>query len=142
MTSRKGLQNLPIRLAAGLYLLDSGLAKIGADEPAFRSMHKMASDAYGLVDQLDSQKFSKFFAMVELTLAVALLLPFVPDVVVGIGLTAFTSPLIGLYFRLPEMRQKGSIRPTPKGTSLAKNIWLMGIGINLALARHRTTEKP
>lgn len=134
------LHNFPARLAAGLYLLDSGLAKLSADQQAIESIHKMAGSAYGFVNQMDARKFSRCFTTGEILLATALLFPLVPDSVVGVGLTTFSATLFGLYFRIPGMRREGSLRPSPKGTTLAKNIWLLGIGISLTLTPYRVAR--
>lgn len=140
MGRHNSFHNYPARLAAGIYLLDSGMSKLSSDESALEHLHQMAADAYPFLDEFDSQKFSRYFALGEILLAACLLLPFFPDGLAGAGLTIFSSSLFGLYFRLPGMKHEGSIRPTPKGTSLAKNVWLLGIGISLALTSFRAAE--
>lgn len=140
MGRHNNFHNYPARLAAGIYLLDSGMGKLSSDANALEYLHQMATGAYPFLEEFDSQKFSRYFAIGEIMLAACLLIPFFPEGIVGIGLTIFSSSLFGLYFRLPEMRLAGSIRPTPKGTSLAKNVWLLGIGISLALTSYRTTK--
>ncbi len=57
-----------------------------------------------------------------------LLLPVVPA---GLALTAFSGGLIGLYLKTPGMRKEGSLRPTQPGVPLAKDAWLVGIGVGL-----------
>ncbi|MFD7834308.1 hypothetical protein [Streptomyces sp. NPDC059761] len=47
------------------------------------------------------------------------------------ALTVFTVGTLGLYLRTPGMRQEGSLRPTEQGIALAKDIWLLGIGVSL-----------
>jgi hypothetical protein len=51
--------------------------------------------------------------------------------VAGAALTAFSGGLIGLYLRTPGMRREGSLRPTQPGVPLAKDAWLVGIGLGL-----------
>jgi hypothetical protein len=63
----------------------------------------------------------------------ALLLPFVPPAWAGAALTAFSSGLVGLYLRIPGMHREGDLRPTQEGTPIAKDIWLVGIGLSLML---------
>jgi hypothetical protein len=58
-------------------------------------------------------------------------LPLVPSVVAGAALTGFALALLGLYLRTPGMREQGSLRPTPQGIPLAKDVWLAGIGASL-----------
>ncbi|WP_018335376.1 hypothetical protein [Actinomycetospora chiangmaiensis] len=67
-------------------------------------------------------------------LGAALLLPVVPNVVVGVGLLGFGGGLLGLYAATPGMRRPGSVFPTPDGIPLAKDAWLVAIGAALALA--------
>ena len=50
----------------------------------------------------------------------------------GLGaLTAFSGGLLGLYLRTPGMRKPGSLAPTEQGLAIAKDSWLLGIGIGL-----------
>ena len=48
---------------------------------------------------------------------------------VGAGLTAFSGALLGLYQRTPGLRQEGSLRPTDQGIPIAKDVWLLAIGL-------------
>ena len=57
----------------------------------------------------------------------------VGPVVAGAGLVGFSSGLLGLYWRLPGMRQPGSVLPSQDGTPLAKDVWMLGIGVGLVL---------
>ncbi len=70
----------------------------------------------------------------RVTAGSALLLPVVPPGLAGLILTGFSGGLLGLYLRIPGMRQEGSLRPTQQGTALAKDIWLLGIGVSLLLS--------
>ena len=54
-------------------------------------------------------------------------------ILAGLGLAGFSAGLLGLYLRIPGMRQNGSLRPTPQGTPLAKDAWLLGIGLSFVL---------
>src|SRR5208282_2794080 len=63
----------------------------------------------------------------------ALLLPIVPSAVAGAGLTAFSGGLLGLYARTPGMRKENSPFPTQQGIALAKDVWMMGIGLGLVI---------
>jgi hypothetical protein len=69
----------------------------------------------------------------EIALGTALVAPMVPPGVAGLGLTAFAGGLIGLYFKVPGMRQQESVRPTERGLALAKDSWLFSIGLALVL---------
>ena len=57
----------------------------------------------------------------------------VPSLAAGAALTAFAGGLVGLYLRTPGMREEGSLRPTQAGIGLAKDVWLLGIGLSLVL---------
>jgi hypothetical protein len=54
--------------------------------------------------------------------------------VAGALLTGFSGGLLGLYIKIPGMRQEGSLRPTRQGIPLAKDSWLLGIGVSLLLS--------
>jgi hypothetical protein len=62
-----------------------------------------------------------------------LLIPTVPAALAGVGLSAFSLGLLGLYLRTPGMRKEGSLAPTEQGLPLAKDVWLLGIGLSLVL---------
>ena len=51
----------------------------------------------------------------------------------GAGLTAFAAGLLGLYGRTPGMRKEGSPFPTQQGTALAKDVWMLGIGLGMVI---------
>ena len=69
----------------------------------------------------------------EIALGAALLIPFVPSALVGAALVGFSAGLVQLYLNTPGMRQADSIRPTPEGLGLAKDVWLLGAGMTLML---------
>jgi hypothetical protein len=55
----------------------------------------------------------------------------VPTAVAGAALTGFSGGLLGLYLRTPGMRKPGSLAPTQDGLAIAKDVWLLGIGVGL-----------
>ncbi|MBQ0825974.1 hypothetical protein [Streptomyces tagetis] len=117
------------RLATGAFILNSGLVKRKADEETAAQLHGMATMTYPFLGKLSPSAFVRLLSAGEITLGAALLLPVVPTVVAGAGLTAFSAGLLGLYLRTPGMRQEGSLRPTQQGTALAKDAWMFGIGL-------------
>ncbi len=135
------LHNLPVRLAVGAYLLDSGLGKLDVDEAALEHIHNMAVTAYPFLKEVEPAKFTKYFAKGEVLLAAMLLFPLVPDALAGFALTIFAGSLMRLYLRIPGMRHAGSLRATPKGAGLAKNIWILGIGLSLALTPYERSTR-
>ena len=119
----------PSRVVVGAFILSSGLSKRASDEQAAAQLQSFASGAYPLVKHRDARKFTKLLSWGEVTLGAALLLPLVPTGLAGVGLTAFSVGLLGLYLRTPGMRQPGSLRPTEQGLALATDGWLLGIGV-------------
>ena len=45
----------------------------------------------------------------------------------------FSGGLLGLYARTPGLRKQGSPFPTQQGIPLAKDAWLMSIGLGLVI---------
>ncbi|NRQ38133.1 hypothetical protein HII36_40835 [Nonomuraea sp. NN258] len=124
---------LPARVATGAYILNSGLSKAQADEGTAQFVHGMAAGTYPFLRDHDPRSFTKLVSKSEIALGAALLAPFVPTLLAGAALTAFGAGLIGLYLKTPGMRQEGSLRPTPEGIGISKDIWLVGIGLTLML---------
>ena len=123
-------RHLPQRVAAAAIILDSGIGKLSADEETAERLHGFASGTYPFLKKLKPAQFVRMLAVSEIALGTALLVPVVPA---GAGLTAFSSGLLGLYVRTPGMRKKGSPFPTQQGITLAKDVWLVGIGLGLVL---------
>lgn len=127
------LSHLPLRLATGAYILDSGLSKRNLEGEAAEGMHGMASGAIPALRDLGPRRFASLLSGGETALGAALLLPFVPSAVAGAALAAFGTGLMALYLRTPGMREPGSLRPTQQGQGIAKDVWLVGAGLTLAL---------
>ncbi|MCD9199220.1 hypothetical protein [Aeromicrobium wangtongii] len=125
------LSHAPLRATAGAFILNSGLTKWSADAEAAAGLHGFASGTYPAVKNVQPPTFVKALAAGEMALGAALLTPFISSRKVGLGLTAFSAGLLGLYAKTPGMRD--GIRPTQDGTGLAKDVWLLGIGTSLAL---------
>jgi len=122
-------------MAAGAFILNSGLNKLKAEKETHQRLHEMASGAYSVIDNLPPEQFGLGLGATEVALGSALLMPFVvSDGLAGLGLTSFASGLLGLYMKTPGMRQEGSVRPSSKGTALAKDSWLAGMGLTLMLS--------
>jgi hypothetical protein len=117
------------RLATGAFILNSGLGKLKADEATAQGLHGMACTAYPFLDKFEAERFTRLLACTEITVGGALLAPFVPTRLAGLLLTAFSAGLVGLYLRTPGMHEPGSPRPTQDGIALAKDTWMLGIGL-------------
>ena len=127
------IRDMPARVTAGAFILNSGLGKLSADEQAATGMHQMAAGAYPFLGTMKPQDFARLLGAGEVVVGSALLLPVVPSGL-GLLLTGFSGGLLGLYLKIPGMRQEGSLRPTQQGIPLAKDSWLLGIGVSLLLS--------
>jgi uncharacterized membrane protein YphA (DoxX/SURF4 family) len=124
---------MPERVVTGVFMIHSGWGKLRADEERAAGVHGMATGTFPQFGKVSPKVFAKALGAGEMGLGALLLAPNVPTVVAGSALTAFSGGLIGLYWRTPGMRQPGSIWPTPQGTALAKDSWLVGIGVGMML---------
>jgi hypothetical protein len=128
-------RHIPGRFATGAFILHSGLTKRNVDDAHAEALYGMTKGAYPFMPDLDPQTFVKILSTGEIALGTALLLPVVPSCLAGAGLSAFSAGLLGLYARTPGMRQEGSVWPTERGTAMAKDVWMLGIGLGLLLDR-------
>ena len=135
------LSEIAPRISAGAFILNSGLGKRGADAEAAAGMHGFATGTYPFLKSVPPQQFVQGLAAAEIGIGALLLTPFVPTFVAGAALTAFSGGLLGLYLKTPGMRKPGSLAPTEAGLSLAKDSWLVGIGIGL-MTRGLMERKP
>lgn len=127
------LSHLPIRLAAGAFFLNSGVSKLGMGAEQAAGMRQMGAAGVPLLHKVDDETFAKALPAGEIAIGSALLLPFVPSWLAGLGLTAFGAGLVNMYLRTPGMTQDDGIRPTEQGIGLAKDIAFLGIGATLVL---------
>lgn len=133
MVSRSLLRQLPARVAAGAFVLHSGLGKRNADQDTADQLHGWAASTYPVLGRIDARRFAKLLAAGEIATGAVLLAPFVPAAVAGVALSGFAGALLGLYAKTPGMRREGSIWPTEQGIGLAKDVWMLGIGLSLVL---------
>lgn len=126
------LTQVPLRLATGAYILNSGISKLGADEGTAQFLHGAAASTYpALFKDMEPTKFARLLAWSEIGVGAALLAPMVPATVAGAALTGFGSSLVGMYLRTPSMTLDDGIRPSQEGTAIAKDVWLVGAGLTL-----------
>jgi hypothetical protein len=125
------LRRAPLRIATGAYILNTGVTKLNADDDTAKSLHGMASNTYPIFSKVDPKVFIRALAVGEMAVGGALLLPIVPPVVAGAALAGFSGVLLNTYWRTPGMHHEGSVRPTPQGTAVSKDVWMMGIGVGL-----------
>ncbi|HYL50435.1 MAG TPA: hypothetical protein VEZ15_00550, partial [Acidimicrobiia bacterium] len=65
------LRRLPLRLAAGAYILNSGLSKWNADQATADQLHGFASTAYPQVKQLRPEQFARVLSISEIAVGAA-----------------------------------------------------------------------
>lgn len=127
------LRNLPVRLATGAFILNSGIGKLSAEEETAKGLHQMATGTYPFLGKLKPTDFTRLLAVGEIAVGSALLMPVVPTWLAGAGLAGFSGGLLGLYANTPGMRKEGSPFPTQQGIPLAKDTWMAGIALGLVL---------
>jgi uncharacterized membrane protein YphA (DoxX/SURF4 family) len=124
---------LPLRLATGAFLVNSGVTKWRGDLEEAKQVHAFAAGAYPELGDLPADRFLRLLATAEIALGAALLTPAVSSRLAGAGLTAFSGGLLGLYWRTPSLHEDGSPRPTKQGIAIAKDSWMFAIGLALLL---------
>lgn len=133
-------RDLPGRIATGGYILHSGLQKWKGDQARAVAVHQTAAAAFPVLKNVPPERFLRLLAAGEIAVGGALLAPVVPAAVAGAALTGFSGALVALYARTPAMRNPGSIWPSQAGTAVSKDVWMLGIGLDLlggALAERR-----
>src|SRR5690625_7237610 len=102
------LHRLPLRLASGAFILNSGYTKLSLDSDGAKGLQEMAVNAFPQLASLEAEDFGKYLAAGELTLGAALLTPFLPSRLVGLALTVFSGSLVWMYLRTrSEARRVG-----------------------------------
>lgn len=124
--------HIPLRVATGALILNAGVNKLKADDEAAEQSHGWASSVYPVFKNVKPKSFMKMLGFGEIGVGALLLLPTVPSAVAGTALTGFGAGLMGLYLKTPGMTEGDGIRPTAEGTSLSKDVWLVGAGLTLA----------
>lgn len=120
------------RLATGAFILNSGLGKRAADEGTAAGLQGFAAGTYPFLGKVPPKTFAKVLSTSEIVIGAALLTPFVPAAVAGAALTGLSAGLLGLYLRTPGMTKPGrSVAPTQEGLTIAKDVWMLGIGLGL-----------
>jgi hypothetical protein len=118
-------------VASGAYILHSGLAKWNGSEEQAKGVHALASGAYPILADVPPATFLKLLSAAEIGIGAALLTPFIGNRLAGAALTAFSGGLLGVYLRTPALHKEGSVWPTPAGTAVSKDVWMLGIGVGL-----------
>jgi hypothetical protein len=128
------LWHVPVRLATGAIIVDQGLQKLGADEDTAKWLHGQAVQAFPRFADMDPKDFVQLLSASEIALGAALLgIGFIPSSLAGLGLSAFGGSLTRLYLTAPGTRREGSVAPSQQGIGLAKDSWMLAIGVALVL---------
>ena len=125
--------HIPVRLATGAYILNSGLSKRQVDEDTAHGLHGFATTAYPEFKNTAPDKFVSMLSTGEIAVGALLLTPVVPTVVAGTALATFAGMLGRLYLNGPGLREEGTLKPTEQGIPIAKDVWLLGIGTALTI---------
>jgi hypothetical protein len=138
---RRSVSNQPIRLAAGAFILNAGIGKLSADEKRAAGLHGMAKGPFPFFEDIPPDQFAKGLAVSEVALGAALLTPFISDRLAGLALTPFAGGLLWMYSQTDALHEPGSLRPSQAGTAVAKDVWLLGIGLTLLASGRRRSRR-
>jgi uncharacterized membrane protein YphA (DoxX/SURF4 family) len=127
------LRNLPTRVATGAFVLHSGIGKWKGGPEQAAGVHGMAAGAIPPLQAVPAPTFLKALSASEVAIGAVLLAPFVSNRRAGLALTAFAGGLMTMYARTPALREPGSIWPSQQGIGIAKDVWMLGIGLGLLL---------
>lgn len=119
------------RLATGAYILHSGVEKWSGSEEQAAGVHGMAANAFPFLKPIPPRRFLKLLAAAEIATGTALLAPVVPAALAGAALTGFSGGLLAMYLRTPALHKPGSVWPTRNGVGVSKDVWMLGIGLDL-----------
>lgn len=122
--------------------MNSGLSKRSASPERAARLAGFAAGAYPQVSKVSPATFTKALSTAEIALGGALLTPFVPTRIAGLGLAAFSTGLLRLYLKTPSLTAEDGIRPSEEGTGIAKDVWMAGIAASLLLDSIGGCRKP
>ena len=83
---------------------------------------------------MEPKDFVQLLSASEIALGAALLgIGFIPSSLAGLGLSIFAGSLTRLYLTAPGTRREGTVAPSQQGVVLAKDSWMLAIGVALVL---------
>ena len=131
-----------LRTVTGAWILNSGIGKLRLDEDAAKGLRSMAAKGVPAVENIDPKLFGRLLSATEIALGAGLLTPFVSRRLIGLALAGFGSGLLTMYFGDPQFTESDRIRPSQAGIPLAKDAWLVAIGLALLFSgRDRRATK-
>ncbi|MDO5635512.1 MAG: hypothetical protein Q4G34_11685 [Micrococcus sp.] len=122
---------IPLRLTAGAFILNSGINKLQLNDEGAEALRDMGARGVPQLAKLSPSQFKTFISSTEIGLGGALLLPLVPGWLAGAALTAFSGGMMSMYLNTPAMTEDDGIRPSQEGTSVAKDVFLLGSGLGI-----------
>lgn len=131
------ISNTALRLVSGAFILNSGIGKLSLTEETAAGLQSSAQRVIPQAAKLTPEQFGSGLSFSEIALGSLILTPFIPSRLAGLALGVFSSGLLATYLKAPGMTEPGSVRPTPAGTAMAKDIWLAGIAVALLFHRKR-----
>ena len=155
------ISNAILRGVSGAYILQSGYGKLGLPNEAAAGIQGLAATGIPAVADMDSdyigeateydkkemleerrpKSWLKSVSAFANGIGGALLAPFIPSRLAGLGLGAFSAGLLAIYFRNPAMTQDDGIRPSQDGTGLSKDLFLAAIAGALVFAPAKKRKK-
>lgn len=135
------LSSVALRAIPGLFILNSGVGKIGMPAEASAGTQEFAASGIPALKKLPADKFGSILGWSEAAVGGAMLAPFVSNRLAGIGVTALGAGLLTLYFNNEGNTKDDGIRPTDEGISLAKDSWLVAIGLGLIFGDNKKKKK-
>jgi hypothetical protein len=131
MASMRG-SNFPERFAAGIMLLNAGVGKVQGKQGDAGELHAAAVASFPAIDGIPPEQLSKILGASEMALGGALLLPFFGDGLAGAALTTFAAAMVSIDVRDPGLGREGGLLSRYKSGAIARDVWLLGIGLGLA----------
>jgi uncharacterized membrane protein YphA (DoxX/SURF4 family) len=132
---RLAARHVPTRLATGAYIVHAGWEKWHGNQEQANAVHGMAAGAYPFLAEVPPARFLRLLSSAEIGIGAALLAPVVPAAIAGAMLTGFAGGLTVMYLRTPALHKPRSVWPTPAGTGVSKDVWMLGIGLGLIADR-------
>ncbi|MEX3506823.1 hypothetical protein VVR85_05350 [Corynebacterium sp. LK2590] len=125
------LASVALRALPGAFILNSGIGKLGLRGENAAGLRDFAATGVPALGDMDPDTFGKFISYSEIGVGGALLAPFIPNRLAGLALTGFSAGLLTLYFNNDNMTQDDGISPSEDGTAIAKDSWILSIGLAL-----------
>lgn len=125
------LAQLPLRLTTGAFVLNSGIGKLSLSDEDAEGLQQMAANGVPVLADMSPAAFRRFIAFTEIGVGAAQLIPKVPGWLAGSALSAFSAGLLNMYLNTPGMTQEDGVRPSQDGTSVAKDVWMLGAGVSM-----------